>query len=145
MFFQCLSFAPSVNFLEPLLAKTWHLVLLELSSDNSKSCCLMLCPFRKETHGLIFSAFVQARTEGLKSPSLSSSVFDLGPFTCRKTNLDFVYELQRIYYNWSKKSSSRRRWKLQKLLRLERTSGDHLVHLPSSKEAQLEQDCDQSG
>ena len=127
------------------LAKTWHLVLLDLSSDNSKSCCLMLCPFRNETHGLIFSGFVQARTEGLKSPSLSSSVFDLGSFTCRKTNLDFTLELQRIYYNWSKKSSARRRWKLQKLLRLERTSGDHVVHLTCSKQAQLEQDCDQSG
>lgn len=66
-----LKFCALCYFLEPLfLAKTWHLVLLELSSDNSKSCCLMLCPFRKEVHGLIFSGFVQARTEALKSPIL---------------------------------------------------------------------------
>lgn len=48
-----------------LVAKTWHLDLLELSSNNSKSYFLALCPFRKETHGLIFSGFVQARMEGL--------------------------------------------------------------------------------
>jgi len=59
-------------------------------------------------HGLIFSGFVQARTEGLKFSSLPSSVFDLGSFTCRKTNLDFMLELQRIGYNWSKKNSARR-------------------------------------
>lgn len=52
--------------LEPFfLAKTWHLDLLELSSNNSKTYFLALFLFGKETHDLIFSGFVQARTEGL--------------------------------------------------------------------------------
>ena len=96
----------------------------------------MLCPFRKETHGLVFSGFVQARTEGLKCHRLSSPVFDLGSLPVGKIPVDFMLGLQRIFYNWSKKSVTEDdgNYRNMELLRLERTSGDHPVHLPRSKQ-----------